>query len=489
MGGGRDRSDYCYYPFACLFSFSPCPNPLSHLCSLSQHSVAAMTYSQGHNLILGSPPNSSSDPLVPLGQAGRPVKQHLWTPLKGDLTTLTVFSRYLQRVRVSNGAIDLSQAEGGQLKFKLDLNGLPVEVSGSDHMEIHDTIAELMILANSEVSRIIYSEYPTATLFRTHTHPSLDRVREVQEMVRGMGIEGLFDGKTDEELLRQVREFKEKLGRRHYAVIPMVTGMVIRAMSEARYISSSSEVHSTPETIVALTSIHDNNKNIAFGGEEGKEGDGREGNRKKRLERIRHYGLGVEYYTHFTSPIRRYADVIVHRQLLSALERKLQRKQLRRCVQNSPQSNELIISSNGKKRLQEKFPVLPISNAVNIITEENYENRHVPTSAASQIHSSFAPDGRRLYEKVSSVTIADPGPAYAQTQTPVKDTASPREPPLTLLSTLSSLLPPLSSGGVGAEGENDLSLLDNLLSDVGEDLMESNRLAGQTAPLAGTSPL
>jgi hypothetical protein len=395
-----------------------------------------MTYDQGDNLLNNLPPNASSDPPVPEGQAGRPVPQSLWSPLRGDLCMLTVFSRELQRSRMRNGAIDLSQSEGGQLKFRLDENGLPVEVGDTPHKEIHDTIAELMILANGAAARLIYSVFPSATLFRSHTSPSLDRLREVQEITEGFGLSDVFLGQSDEALMSQVERFKKSLGKNRKsnpAVVHLVTSMVIRAMSEALYLCSENE-GATP----------------AEGGG-GSEMIGKNG------QPIRHYGLGVQFYTHFTSPIRRYADVIVHRQLLRALE--VQQRQ-------RSQPTALVMTAlTSATPLERENLVLPESKAISIVSESHWKQQAQPQdpsayleddSQSHQIQMTRAADGRKMYDKIGL------------TREPIATVASVPEviPP-------TPALPAPAPAPAEGEEEDDLDLLDSLLDGIGGDLLDS----------------
>jgi exoribonuclease R len=258
------------------------------------HSIAAATYAQAHNLIHGLPSDPKEE-LVPPGQAGRAIKKSKCARLRSDLRSLTAFARWLQRNRESLGALDLSQGSGAELKFKTDAEGNPVEVSGKEEMEVHHTISELMIAANSGVATIIYQAQPSQTLLRIHPPPSAEKLKMLQAEVLDAGID-LFQQKPSSDMQALLRTYREKVSRGHQPMAAeLLTASVIRAMNEARYVGSGSL---TGELAVA-------------GPSSGSAADGRY---------LGHFGLGLRLYTHFTSPIRRYADVIVHRQLLSVLE-------------------------------------------------------------------------------------------------------------------------------------------------------------------------
>lgn len=260
-------------------------------------SSCAATYRQAHNLMYDIPP-SKEEANVPVGQAGRAIPKSLWSRLRRDLRALTAFGRFLQRGREANGALDLSQGSGAELKFKIDTEGAPVEVQGKEELEIHHTISELMIACNSHVARLVHTVYPLETLFRIHPPPSASKLALLSEEVAETGV-NVFKGGSSSELRQQLGSYKDTVmksskGKNSVDLVELLTTSVIRAMNEAKYVCSSTL---SGDLLVAEAS---------------------EAASQGRC--VGHYGLGLKYYTHFTSPIRRYADVISHRQLLSALQ-------------------------------------------------------------------------------------------------------------------------------------------------------------------------
>ena len=143
-------------------------------------------------------------------------------------------------------------------------------------LPVMDMIAEYMIFANSAVAKQIYNAFPTEAALRRHPLPRTDRF---DDLVATAALQGItLDPSSNAALAASLAE-AERLGDPHVATL--LKTMATRAMSEAAYFSTGD--FASPEEFY-------------------------------------HYGLAAEYYTHFTSPIRRYADVIVHRQLIKSLQ-------------------------------------------------------------------------------------------------------------------------------------------------------------------------
>ena len=243
------------------------------------HNCQAMTYEQAHNIMHDLPPDDLSKAVPPPFTAGAPVDRSLVPALKKDLGILTQLARKLRKDREAlGGAVDLSNADfGSELKFSLDGNGIPIKVSSKKELEIHHTIAEMMIMANQSVAEKIYAAFPHSALLRIHSTVSEDRFEDLQSALKAGGIE--FDGKSNMALARSLKQ-AALVGKNAAIVNSLWQSLATRAMSKALYICTGSQ-----EKGVGLS----------------------------------HYGLGINKYTHFTSPIRRYADVVVHKQLLASL--------------------------------------------------------------------------------------------------------------------------------------------------------------------------
>jgi len=178
---------------------------------------------------------------------------------------LNTLAKKLRVQKETSGAIDFEQDE---VKFELDETGKPIRVYKKSRKDAHKLVEEYMLLANREVAHFMWeSDKKTkgSFIYRIHESPVLERIENLSIFVKALG----FDLPVSKKgvLVKDLKAlFKQIEGTESESLIKTAA---IRSMSKA--------VYST--------------KNIG------------------------HYGLAFEYYTHFTSPIRRYADLIVHRLL------------------------------------------------------------------------------------------------------------------------------------------------------------------------------
>lgn len=189
-----------------------------------------------------------------------------------ELLLLNSVSKKIRFARLERGAVDFDRPE---VEFKLDAKGHPIEIHTKERLDTHKLVEEFMITANSEVAKFLgkpihgtnIPAYPC--LYRIHDKPSLDSTKEFMKVLLELGYRvnlknGSIPAKEMNILLNEVTGEPEE---------GLIKTMALRSMSKAEYSANN----------------------------------------------IGHYGLALDYYAHFTSPIRRYADMAVHNMLTKKL--------------------------------------------------------------------------------------------------------------------------------------------------------------------------
>jgi ribonuclease R len=183
-------------------------------------------------------------------------------PFVKMLTQMTEFCDLLRERRAERGSLLMSLPEA---EVVLDDRGWPVDVRRVDHLISHQLIEEFMIAANEAVATFL-GEF---SLFRVHERPDPVKLAAFRTYLKSLGFDLPKEVNRDPRVLR---EFLDEV--RKTPLAPMVQLMLLRSLKQARYAG----------------------------------------------ENLGHYGLATDWYTHFTSPIRRYPDLLVHRLLLARLE-------------------------------------------------------------------------------------------------------------------------------------------------------------------------
>ncbi|PIA18366.1 RNB-domain-containing protein [Coemansia reversa NRRL 1564] len=195
-------------------------------------------------------------------------------PITKSIRSLNMLAKKLRKRRMDAGALTLSSPE---VRFRLENDSQdPVDVEMKALKETNALVEEFMLLANISVARKIYQHFPDSAILRRHPEPPAQNFCNLQHALKPLGIE-LEVGSS--------LALAQSLDK---AVLPsdpyfnnLLRILTTRCMMQAQYFCSGTH---TPEE-------------------------------------FRHYGLATDIYTHFTSPIRRYSDVMVHRLLHASIDR------------------------------------------------------------------------------------------------------------------------------------------------------------------------
>ncbi len=195
-----------------------------------------------------------------LTEKDRKLRQQ-YRPFLKMLTWMGELTQRLGAQRYARGSLLMSIPAA---EVVLDERGWPVDIKRIDHLLAHQIIEEFMIAANEAVAE----DLGEPSLFRVHDIPDPAKMDAFRTFVKTLGFLLPKQANRDPRVLR---DFLEEVRQTHLA--PMVQLMLLRSLKQARYAGVSRG----------------------------------------------HYGLAVEWYTHFTSPIRRYPDLMVHRLLTARL--------------------------------------------------------------------------------------------------------------------------------------------------------------------------
>lgn len=184
---------------------------------------------------------------------------------------LLALSKIMNKKRMDAGALTLSSP---QLHFTLDSETAePLAGELYQHLEVNSLVEEFMLYANIEVAKKIYDTFKQSAMLRRHESPIAARFDFLNRALKRFGIQ------LNPDTNRTLVDTLDAVGDKVKDLDNIVRIMTTRCMQFAKYFASG-------------TQPYDN---------------------------FKHYGLAMPIYTHFTSPIRRYADLIVHRQLAAAI--------------------------------------------------------------------------------------------------------------------------------------------------------------------------
>lgn len=241
-----------------LCSLKPDVDRLCLVCDMSINDSGQVTRSRFDAAVMKSQARLTYQQVWDWLISGKPEIRAGATAASASLKDLYGLYKALRRARTKRGAIDFESTE---VQFQFDERGAVADILPYERNDAHMIIEECMITANVEAARFLLRNKLPAP-FRAHEPPQPDRVESLEQFLRGLGIRVPWKTRPEprdfENIVQQVKGREDK---------PLIMAVLLRAQSLATYQAGNTG----------------------------------------------HFGLALEAYSHFTSPIRRYPDLLVHR--------------------------------------------------------------------------------------------------------------------------------------------------------------------------------
>ncbi|KAK8646902.1 hypothetical protein V6N13_120669 [Hibiscus sabdariffa] len=236
-------------------------------------SCCKLSYKHAQDIIQGITDLEKSNTLEGLPQLHGKFE---WADVIRSVNCLNEISKTLKDKRFSDGALQL---ESPKVVYLFDEDGVPYDSSLSERMDSNFLVEEFMLLANMTAAEVISRAFPNGALLRRHPEPNMIKLKEFEAFCRKHCL--ALDTSSSSQLQQSLEKLREKL-KDDSVLFDILISYASKPMQLASYFCS--------------------------------------GDLKDNLNDWGHYGLAVPLYTHFTSPLRRYPDIVVHRTLAAVIE-------------------------------------------------------------------------------------------------------------------------------------------------------------------------
>jgi len=250
-----------------LCSLKPEVDRLCLVCDMSINDSGTVTRSRFDAAVMRSKARLTYEEVWNWLVSGKPDIRPGASAVSASLKDLYGLYKALRRARTQRGAIDFESTE---VQFRFDERGAVEDIVPYERNDAHMLIEECMISANVEAARFLLRQHIAAP-FRTHEPPPPDKLESLEQFLRGLGIRVPWRGRPEPRQFEQIVQQVKGREDQH-----LVMAVLLRAQSLAVYQAANTG----------------------------------------------HFGLALQAYAHFTSPIRRYPDLLVHRAIHHVLSRR-----------------------------------------------------------------------------------------------------------------------------------------------------------------------